>query len=51
MEAILHDGNELLVAKLTVAVIVEYFENSVHNMGAEIVTRADPHCAMELVWE
>lgn len=51
MDAILHDGDELSIAELSVAVFIEDEEHSVDKMAAEAGAGADLDGAVELIWQ
>lgn len=49
VESVLHDGDELLVAKLPVTVIVKDVKHSIHDVRTEAVPRADADGTVKLV--
>ena len=46
---VLHHGDELLIAEETIAVIVEYLEDSVHHVRTQVLPSADVNSPGELV--
>ena len=49
METVPHDGDELLVAELAVPVKVKQLEDDVHEVVAQVLPRANLHCALKLI--
>jgi len=49
MQAILHDGNELLVGQQAIAIRIEDGKHGVDQVGTETIAGADLHSAREFI--
>lgn len=49
MEAVLHDGDEFLVAQMTVPILIKDNEHGAHNVRLQSVACANFHRSLEIL--